>query len=251
MAGTNTRQVVRWALLGLAASLVWSCTSPTAGIDEATTSYAASGTSGDLQLVSALPAPDNTDNGTEERLAKNDLIKVDVFQVDELDRTVKIDTQGRINLALIGTVPAAGKTIPELETEIERAYSAKYLQNPEVSVFVEESAGQQITVDGAVRKPGIYSASSSSTLLQVVAQAGGFSEIADDQKTYIFRVVGGKKLVANYNVKQIRNGKVRDPRVFGGDVIVSFQSGSKVAMRNLREALGVATSASSLAVLPL
>lgn len=204
-----------------------------------------------MQLVSVLPAPANTNNGTVQRLAENDLIKVDVFQVDELDRQVRIDAQGSINLALIGTVKAGGKSVQELETDIERAYGTKFLQNPEVSVFVEESAGQQITVDGAVRKPGVYTASSTSTLLEVVAKAGGFTDVADDQKLYVFRDVGGRKLVANYNVKQIRTGKARDPRIFGGDVIVSFQSGSKVAMRNLREALGVATSASSLAVLPL
>jgi polysaccharide export outer membrane protein len=241
----------RLALAGLMAFLLWGCTSASGTLEDASNSFAENEAGGDLQLVSALPAPANTNNGLEQRLAENDLIKVDVFQVDELDRDVRIDPQGRINLALIGTVQAGGKTISELETEIERAYGAKYLQNPEVSIFVEESAGQKITVDGAVRKPGIYTVSSTSTLLEVVAQAGGFSEIADDQKTYIFRDVGGRKLVANYNVKNIRGGKARDPRIFGGDVIVSFSSGSKIAMRNLREALGVASSASSLAVLPL
>lgn len=244
MRGIN---IVRATALGFLSAALAACTSATGTLEDAATSSAAAG-GGNLQLVSALPAPDNTDNGREQRLAENDLIKVDVFQVDELDREVRIDPQGRINLALIGAVQAGGKTIPELETEIQRAYGEKYLQNPEVSVFVEESAGQQITVDGAVRKPGIYTVTSTSTLLQTVAQAGGFSEIADDQKTYVFRNVGGRRLVANYNVKQIRNGKARDPRIFGGDVIVSFSSGSKVAMRNLREALGVATSATRLAV---
>lgn len=243
--------MLRLLIAGLATLVLCACSSTGASLEDAANSYEGNGSSGELRLVPVLPAPANTNNGLEQRLAANDLIKVDVFQVDELDRQVRIDPQGRINLALIGMVEAGGKTIQELETGIEQAYGAKYLQNPEVSVFVEESAGQQITVDGAVRKPGVYTASSTSTLLEVVAKAGGFTETADDQKLYVFRDVGGRKLVANYNVKNIRSGKARDPRIFGGDVIVSFRSGSKVAMQNLRQALGVATSASSLAVLPL
>ncbi|WP_421852636.1 polysaccharide biosynthesis/export family protein [Oricola sp.] len=235
----------------MAALVVCGCTGLSGSLDERSVLETPSGNTPDLSLVSALPAPSGTQNGLAERLSENDLIKIDVFQVDELDRTVRVDTAGRINLALVGEIEAAGRTIPELEKAIEGAYGAKYLQNPEVSVFVEESAGQKITVDGAVNKPGVYTVSSTSTLLQVVAQAGGFSTIADDQKTYVFRDVGGRKLVANYNVRRIRTGNEPDPRIFGGDVIVSFSSGSKIAMRNLREALGVATSASTLAVLPL
>ena len=108
---------------------------------------------------------------------------------------------------------------------------------------MKESAGQRVTVDGQVRKPGIYPVSSNATLLQVIAQAGGFQDIADESKLYVFREFGDKKLVANYNVSQIRTGKQQDPRIFGGDVIVSFASGTKIAARNLREALGIASSA--------
>ena len=77
----------------------------------------------------------------------------------------------------------------------------------------------------------------------MIALAGGFDELADESKLYVYRDFGDRKLVANYNVKQIREGKLSDPPVYGGDVIVSFQSGGKIAARNLREALGIASSA--------
>ncbi|MEC9343099.1 MAG: polysaccharide biosynthesis/export family protein [Pseudomonadota bacterium] len=203
----------------------------------------------DLEIVSNLPPPSNTNEGADQLIAENDLLEIDVFGVDELDRTARVDSRGRISLALIGAVEAKDKTVPELETEIEASYGKKYLQNPEVSVFVKESAGQRVTVDGVVMKPGIYPVTSTSTLLQIIAQAGGFQDIADETKLYVFRSFGDKKLVANYNVKEIRAGKNRDPRVFGGDVIVSFTSDAKVAARNLREALGIASSAVRLAPL--
>ena len=67
---------------------------------------------------------------------------------------------------------------------------------------------------------------------------------------FVYRDINGQKLVANYNVTEIRQGRRQDPRIYGGDVIVVFQSKSKIAMRNLKEALGVASSASRLAVIP-
>lgn len=214
-----------------------------AGDEIAAQSGIAPGTrDGDLEIVSALPAPPETNNGQDERIAENDLLEVDVFQVDELDRTVRVDAKGKISLALIGSLDAKGRTIPELEADVESRYRTSFLQNPEVSVFMKESAGQRVTVDGAVIKPGIYPVASTSTLLQVIALAGGFQEIADETKLYVFRQIGGRKLVANYSVKEIREGKKRDPRIFGGDVVVSFQSGAKIAARNLRDALGIASS---------
>lgn len=198
---------------------------------------------GDLEVVASLPAPAATNNGRDELIAENDLLEVDVFQVDELDRTVRVDSNGRISLALIGTLDAKGKTIPQLESEIEAKYASNYLQNPEVSLFMKESAGQRVTVDGSVNKPGIYQVTSTTTLLQIIAEAGGFREIADEKKVYVFRQFGDRKLVANYSVADIRTGKKPDPRIFGGDVIVSFDSSAKVAARNLREALGLASSA--------
>lgn len=201
----------------------------------------------DLKIVDRLPPPPETNDGADELIAENDVLEIDVFQVDELDRDVKVDSRGRVSLALIGSVDAKGKTIPQLEEEVEGLYGAKYLQNPEITIFMKESAGQRITIDGSVRKPGIYPVSSTSTLLQIIALAGGFGETADESKLYVYRDFGGRKLVANYDVKNIRSGKLGDPRIYGGDVIVSFQSGAKVAAKNLREALGIASRAVAVA----
>lgn len=198
---------------------------------------------GDLKIVPSLPSPPDTNNGQNELVAENDLLEVDVFQVDELDKTVRVNPNGSIALPLIGELQAKGKTIPQLESDIEASYRTKYLQNPEVSVFMKESAGQKVTVDGAVNKPGIYSVSSTTTLLQVIALAGGFKEVADETKLYVYRDISGKKLVANFSVKDIRGGKKSDPRIYGGDVVVSFDSDAKVAAKNLREALGMASNA--------
>lgn len=249
--------IIAFTVSAMAIMVLSGCTSSTESAlspqtstaDEESTVVASSpgAASGDLKIVDKLPPPLNTNQGADELVAENDLLLVDVFQVNELDREVRVDSRGRIALALIGAVDAKGKTIPELESEIEKRYATNYLQNPEVSVFMKESAGQRITIDGAVRKPGIYGVTSTTTLLQVIALAGGFQEIADEGKLYVYRDFEGRKLVANYDVKDIREGKNADPRIYGGDVIVSFQSGAKVAARNLRQALGLASGALSVA----
>lgn len=238
-------------LLGQACSS--SAGSSSAGVDalqlSATGTQAASGDSA-LKVVSRLPAPRSTGDGNDQPLSPGDVLELDFFQVDNLDRTVQVDANGRVSLALIGTVQASGKSVRQFEQEIESAYGASYLQNPDVTVFVKESAGQRVTVDGEVNKAGLIPASSTATLLDVIAQAGGFRPLADDTKVYVYRDVDKQKLVANYDVKAIRQGKGANPRIYGGDVIVVFPSSSKVALQNLKEALGVATSASRLAVTP-
>lgn len=204
---------------------------------------------GNLRVVQELPPP-NTQNGGEQPISANDVLEVDVFQVDNLDRTVQVDAAGNISLPLIGTVKAAGTTARQLEQQIENAYGTNYLQSPDVTIFVKESVGQRITVDGEVAKAGIYPVSSNSSLLDAIALAGGFRNVADATKVFVYRDYADAKLVANYNVEMIRSGKKSNPRIYGGDVIVVFTSKSKVAMNNLKEALGVASSAARLAVIP-
>jgi polysaccharide export outer membrane protein len=241
-------RIIIYACL-LSAMTVAGCTSSTSSTSSLESQFASiQATGGDgLREVAMLPAPANTNNGADVLVAVNDLLEVDVFQVDELDKTVRVEANGKISLPLIGAVVAAGRTITDLESEIERLYGARYLQNPEVSVFMKESAGQRITLDGEFTKPGIYASSSDTTLLKASALAGGLTALADEQKLYVFREVGGQRYVANYSIKDIRQGKKADPRIFGGDIVIAFRSGTKVATQNLKEALGIAVSATRLA----
>lgn len=207
----------------------------------------ASGSQEGLRLVENLPPPANTGGGTEQPLSPNDVLRVDVFQADTLGGTVQIDSTGRISLPLIGTLVAAGKTTRRLEREIAAAYGRSYLQNPVVTIFLKESAGQRVTVDGEVSKAGIYPITANTTLLEAIALAGGFRDIADPEKVYVFRDIGGQKLVANYSVVDIRNGRRTNPRIYGGDVVIVFTSNTRVAFNNLRDALAIAVNVGRLA----
>lgn len=184
-----------------------------------------------------LPPPDTTSASgaykgvTDYRLGSQDLIQVSVFGVEELNATARVNSNGQVSLPLIGGVMAGGLTIPELEAELSRRYADGYLQKPQVTVFVEEFASQRVTVEGSVEKPGIYPISGKTSLLQAVAVAGGLSELADLQGIILFRQVDGKRMGAVYDMRALRNGQIDDPQVYGDDMIVVEQSGSKTAFR--------------------
>lgn len=235
--------------LSVATLVLTSCGS--SGMHPATSPQHAETVSGDLQLVRTLPAPADTAGGMDQPLLPGDVLTIDVFQAEQLSRTVQIDSRGALSLPLIGSVTAAGKGIRSLELELEQLYGARYLQNPEVSIFLKESSGQRVTVDGEVAKAGLYPVSPGTTLLDAIALAGGFRELADQRKVYVYRAFGQRKLVANYDVGTIRDGRAENPRIFGGDVVVVFRSQSLVAINSLKEALGLsARVATGIAAIP-
>ena len=74
-----------------------------------------------------------------------------------------------IILPLIGSVNAAGKTVTELQEDVSTRLKEKYLQSPEVTIYVKEFASQKVTVEGAVVQPGVYPITGRTTLLQALA----------------------------------------------------------------------------------
>ena len=243
---SNLRAALVAGALGLSAT-VTGCNTAGNGTDGSLDLSSAPGKEQhNIRIVPHLPAPLDTAGGTEQPIAKNDVLQVEVFQVKDLNREVQVDSLGNISLPLIGDTRAAGKTVRALERDIEKLYGARYLRSPDVKVFVKKSFGQRVTVDGEVGKAGLHDVTATSSLISAISQAGGLKQIADPTKVYVFRDHGDERLVAKYNVSRIRSGKHPDPQIYGGDVIVVFRSATRVAMRNLREALGIARAASVL-----
>lgn len=192
-----------------------------------------------------LPPPDSTTaigaykGVSEYRIGPQDLLEISVFQVAELNRTVRVNTTGDISLPLVGVMKAGGRTVQELEADIAKNLDAKFLQNPQVTVFVKEFTSQRVTLEGAVKKPGIYPLTGRTSLLQAIAMAEGLDQLADLRGIIIFRTVDGKKMGARFDIKAIRSGAAPDPQVYGDDIIVIDQSGSKTAFRRFMESLPI------------
>jgi polysaccharide export outer membrane protein len=159
--------------------------------------------------------------GKEYRVGPNDLLDIEVLNLDGGKRTVRVNSAGSVTLPLIGTVVVAGLTQEQIESHIGSLYGDKYLQHPQVSVFIREFTTERITVDGAISKPGIYPLVGQMTLLRVIALAGGFGNIANRTEVKLFRKDDkGERVVATFDVDRIRSGQDADPAIRGDDLIV-------------------------------
>ena len=194
--------------------------------------------------VTTLPPPDTTaasgayEGATDYRIGAMDLLQISVFGVQDLDKEVRVNSNGQISLPLVGGVMAGGRTIPALEAELAKKYADGFLQNPQVSVFVKEYSSQRITLEGAVKKPGIYPITGRTSLLQAIALAEGVDDkIADLGGIVLMRQVEGKRQAAVFDLRLVRKGMIDDPQVYGDDIIVVEQSGSKSAFRRFIEAV--------------
>ena len=190
------------------------------------------------QMGVELPPPATTtssgayEGATDYRVGAQDLLQISVFGVDDLTHQARVNSNGMINVPLIGGVMAGGRTVPELERELAARYADGYLQNPQVSVFVSEYTSQRVTVEGSVKSPGIYPLTGRTTLLQTEAMAGGLDELADLQGVVLFRHVNGERMAAGFDLAAVRRGEMADPQVYGDDMIVVEKSGSKSAFRD-------------------
>lgn len=159
--------------------------------------------------------------GRDYRIGPNDLLDIDVLDADNLKRTVRVNATGAVSLPLIGQVNIGGLTSQEAEERISARYSEKYLQNPQVSVFIKEFTAERVTVDGAIARPGMFPLTGPMTLLRVIAVAGGFAQIADPTSVLVYRVnEKNVKQVAVFDVTKIRAGQADDPPIKGDDLIV-------------------------------
>ena len=184
-----------------------------------------------------LPPPDTTsasgayEGATDYRVGAQDLLQISVFGVQELSHQARVNSNGMINVPLIGSVMAGGKTVPELEKELAELYADGYLQNPQVTIFIEEYTSQRVTMEGAFEKPGIYPLTGRTSLLQAVAMAGGTDEFADLDAVVVFRTIEGQRMAAAYDLQMVRRGELADPQIYGDDIVVIERSGSKSAFR--------------------
>lgn len=165
------------------------------------------------------------------RIGPSDLLDIKVFQADELSREVRVDPQGNITLPLLGNVRAAGQTQSGLEKLLADMMQKNMLQNPQVTVFLTESTAQRVTVEGEVKKPGVYPIKGQATVLQSIAMAEGLSNLAAADKVVLFRNNGAQTKAYQIDLNNIRDGRARDPYVRNDDRIVVHRSDSRFWLR--------------------
>jgi polysaccharide export outer membrane protein len=171
-----------------------------------------------------LPPPfaSNYDRSFEHHvLGPFDKVIIDVQFLEDLrGREVQIDASGRFALPSIGSVKAAGLSIIELEALLVERLRAAHVRNPQIAVNLGEANSHVITIEGEVKKPGLYPVRGRTTLLQAVALGGGTTEFSKSDLVIIFRNVGDQRMAAIYDINRLRLGMDIDPEVYANDIIM-------------------------------
>ena len=112
-----------------------------------------------------------------------DVLRVTVFEVEELSNTVVVSPKGTISPPLLEEFSVAGITAREIEAKLEQMYEGGYLRDPQISVVVSEFRSQPVSVLGAVERPGVYQLQGRRRLLEVLAMSGGLGKDVGDTIT--------------------------------------------------------------------
>jgi polysaccharide export outer membrane protein len=145
-------------------------------------------------------------------LQPSDLIKVQVFQEEDLSREVRISQECSVNLPLIGTVNLTGKTARLAEDLIRGLYERDYLVHPQVNLIVVEYVPRNVFVLGSVGNPGVvlFPREQGLTLLDAISRAGSFNRLADKKRVTLKRVNAanpdGKPDTFTINAEELAKG---------------------------------------------
>ncbi|MBN1510509.1 MAG: polysaccharide biosynthesis/export family protein [Phycisphaerae bacterium] len=120
------------------------------------------------------------------RICPGDTVHITVFALEKPDQNSEFDRvvpqDGTISLPWLDHLQAAGLSVRQFEDSVRKAYDGRYLKNPQVTVAVSEYRGVAVVVTGAVRNPGVYyQKENTSTVLEMIVQAGGLSDEAGDE----------------------------------------------------------------------
>lgn len=171
-----------------------------------------------------------------------DMLRINVFRVPELSGDYQVDAKGMLDLPLIGELSVREFSPQQLGSELERRYSQRYLNNPEITVRVTNSNNNSVTVEGGVNGPGIYPIPSKITLVGAIALARGVSvQDGNPRRVVVFRKSGGKTLAAAFDLVSIRRGEMEDPAIFPGDTVVVDSSTVRPLYRDLMNSLPLVT----------
>jgi polysaccharide export outer membrane protein len=124
--------------------------------------------------------------GPQYRLGPEDVIEVFVWKEPDLSTTVTIRPDGRISLPLAGELDATGKTVAELQADVSKQLQ-RYISEPTVNVMVKQINSVKISVLGEVRKPDVYKIKNRVTVLDAIAMAGGFTDLARPNRVVVLR----------------------------------------------------------------
>jgi polysaccharide export outer membrane protein len=140
-------------------------------------------------------------------IGNDDVLSINVWKEPDLTRAVPVRSDGKISLPLVGEIAAAGRTPLQLELDITQKLK-NFITAPEVSVIVQQVNSRKYNVLGEVSKPGSYSLTATTTIMDAIAAAGGFRDFAKKTGVYVLRKGPyGQETRLKFNYKEFIKGR--------------------------------------------
>jgi polysaccharide export outer membrane protein len=161
--------------------------------------------------------------GVRVALGPGDLLEISVFDTPELSHRTRVDSDGKISMALIGEINVRGMSPDALEKLIrQKLIDGNFVKDPQVSVFVAEYAGQTAFITGEVTRPGAYPVLRSHRLGDLISVAGGLTSRAGNTVTISHE--GDSAPLMRFDLSS-QDESQRNPEIKPGDSITVSQAG--------------------------
>jgi polysaccharide export outer membrane protein len=154
-------------------------------------------------------------------IGPDDVLTIVFWREKELSGDVAVRPDGKISLPLLNDVEAAGLTPEELRLRVTAA-AQKLIEEPTVTVVVKQINSRKVFITGQVAKPGPYPLNGPTTVVQLLAIAGGVLEYADEKNIAIMRTENGKSVSLRFNYDQVkkRRNLEQNIQLKPGDTII-------------------------------
>jgi len=154
-------------------------------------------------------------------IGPDDVLQIVFWREKDLSAEVTVRPDGRISLPLLNDVVAAGLTPEQLRTSLIEG-AGPFLAEPNATVVVKESRSRKVFITGSVEKPGPYLLTGRTTVLQLIAMAGGLKEFADQRNIVLMRGPQGKQVTLGVDYRSIlrREGLEQNVDLQPGDTVL-------------------------------
>lgn len=158
--------------------------------------------------------------GNEYLVGPGDVIKITVYDNEDLTSKVMVNSDGDIVMPLLGHVEVNDLSIPAITRKITRLLADGYLINPQVNVFIEEYRSKKVVILGKVKNPGLIELSGAISFLELISKAGGLDKDAGETATIKRNSNNGNDIILVDLVALIEKGDIsQNVQIFDGDTV--------------------------------
>ena len=165
-----------------------------------------------------MPEPRTAPGASPTTLGSGDVFEVRVYGEEELTGIYRVSSDGTISFPLVGSLPVDGQS-PQEVSDLLKERLAQFIHNPHVTVFVKEYNSKKVYVLGRVKAPGTFPFEVGMSIIQAITLSGGFDALANENGTYVTRIVDGREVRKEVPVKDIGEGQAPNFVLEPGDIV--------------------------------